>query len=88
MALSPKQIKASKNRDFQTEPMNILEAEIAITALHSMGEFSVLRKLNLDSDTSITNRTVQGSKIGLCIDTETTGLIHTEDKIIELGNYW
>jgi DNA polymerase-3 subunit epsilon len=28
---------------------------------------------------------IQGSKICLCIDTETTGLNHTEDKIIELG---
>lgn len=84
MAL-PKQMKTSKTRNFQTEPMNALEAEIAITALHAMGEFSVLRKLNLDSDPGITHRTVQGSKTGICIDTETTGLNHTEDRIIEIG---
>ena len=65
--------------------MNLLEAEIAVTALHATGEFSVLRKLNLENETSFTNRTVQGSKIGLCLDTETTGLNHAEDKIIELG---
>ena len=79
-----KQMKTSKTRDFQKEPMNLLEAEIAVTALHATGEFSVLRKLNLENETSFTNRTVQGSKIGLCLDTETTGLNHAEDKIIRM----
>jgi len=69
----------------QKEPMNPLEAEIAITDLHATGEFTVLRKLNLERDTRFTHKPAQGSKIGLCIDTETTGLNHTEDKIIELG---
>lgn len=78
-------MKTSKTRDFRKEPMNSLEAEIAITALHATGEFSVLRKLNLEKETSFTNRSVQGSKIGLCLDTETTGLNHVDDKIIELG---
>jgi len=85
MALPPKQMKTSKFRNFQNEPMNPLEAEIAITALHATEEFSVLRKLNLEKETRFTQRSVQGSKIGLCLDTETTGLNHTEDKIIELG---
>ena len=75
----------SKTRDFQKEPMNSLEAEIAIAALHATGEFAVLRKLNLEKATSFTRRSAPGSKIGLCLDTETTGLNHTEDKIIELG---
>ncbi|MBC7963609.1 MAG: DNA polymerase III subunit epsilon [Steroidobacteraceae bacterium] len=78
-------MKTSKARNFQKEPMNILEAEIAKTALHATGEFSVLRKLNLEMETGFTGRSVQGSKIGLCLDTETTGLNHAEDKIIELG---
>ena len=81
----PKSMKISKDRDLQKGPINSLEAEIAITALHATGEFSVLRKLNLEKETSFTNRSVQGSKIGICLDTETTGLNHTEDKIIELG---
>lgn len=85
MALPPKQMKTSKARNFQKEPMNTLEAEIAITALHATGEFAVLRKLNLDQETGFTHRSVQGSKIALCLDTETTGLNHAEDKIIELG---
>lgn len=78
-------MKKSNGRNYQNEPMNALEAEIAIAALHATGDFTVLRKLNLDQDPRVTQRAVQGSMVGLCIDTETTGLNHTEDKIIELG---
>lgn len=67
------------------EPMNVLEAEIAITALHATGDYTVLRKLHLDRDTRFSRRKVKGAKTGLCLDTETTGLNHTTDKIIELG---
>lgn len=66
-------------------PLNSLEAEIAITALQATGSFSVLRKLNLDSDTRFTLKSVPGTQIGICLDTETTGLNHAEDKSIELG---
>ncbi|MDD2271775.1 MAG: 3'-5' exonuclease [Desulfuromonadaceae bacterium] len=65
--------------------MNALEAEIAITALRATGEFSVLRKLNLEKESGFSGRSVQGSKVGICLDTETTGLNYAEDKIIELG---
>ena len=82
---SSRQMKTSKTRDFQKEPMNSLEAEIAVTALHATGEFFVLRKLNLERESSFTLRSVVGTKIGICLDTETTGLNHAEDKIIELG---
>ena len=78
-------MKKSTKRNYQQEPLNALEAEIAITALHATGEFTVIRKLNLERDSRFTHKSVQGSKIGLCIDTETTGLHHTEDKIIEFG---
>ena len=78
-------MKTSKVDKRQKYPLNALEAEIAITALHATGDYTVLRKLNLDRDTRFTHQQVQGSKIGLCLDTETTGLNHTEDKIIELG---
>jgi DNA polymerase-3 subunit epsilon len=77
--------KTSNPRNYQKDPLNILEAEIAITALHTMGEFTVLRKLNLEREPSFTGISVSGSRIALCIDTETTGLYHNEDKIIELG---
>ena len=66
-------------------PLNPLEAEIAVTVLHASGDFKVLRKMNLDADTRFTRRSVSNSRIGICIDTETTGLNHAVDKIIEVG---
>ena len=65
--------------------MNVLEAEIAITALHATGDYRVLRKLSLDRDTRFLRKKVEGARIGLCLDTETTGLNHATDKIIEFG---
>ena len=77
----------TKSRNYQQEPLNDLEAEIAIAALQSTGEFTVVRKLNLERDSRFTQKRMvaQGVKIGLCLDTETTGLNYTTDKIIELG---
>ena len=85
MTSAAKKMKTAKNRDFRKEPMNLLEAEITVTALCATGEFKVLRKLDLEKEGGFTHRPVQGAKIGLCLDTETTGLNHTEDRIIELG---
>lgn len=65
--------------------MNSLEAEIAITSLNDTGDFKILRKVNLDQDTRFSRRSVPNKQIGLCIDTETTGLNYAQDKIIELG---
>ena len=65
--------------------MNPLEAEIAITGLHATGDYLVLRRLDLERDTRFTHRPVEGARIALCLDTETTGLSHAEDKAIELG---
>jgi DNA polymerase III subunit epsilon len=67
------------------QPFNQLEAEIAITSLHATGDYLVLRKINLDHDTRFIHKTSPLTRIGLCLDTETTGLNQTEDKIIELG---
>ena len=78
-------MKTSKLDKHPKHPMNTLEAEIAITELHATGDYIVLRKLNLDRDTRFSRRQVQGSMIGICLDTETTGLNYAEDKIIELG---
>ena len=66
-------------------PYNQLEAEIAITGLHATGEYQVLRKLSLDRDNRFSHASRPGSCIGLCLDTETTGLNHAVDLIIELG---
>lgn len=67
------------------QPFNQLEAEIAITGLHATGEYLVLRKINLDRDHRFSHKTRPDTRIGLCLDTETTGLDHMADRIIELG---
>lgn len=81
VAIAEDSLKKSK----QSLPYNQLEAEIAITGLHSSGEYLVLRKINLDRDNRITHVTQPGTCIGLCLDTETTGLSQQEDVVIELG---
>ena len=78
-------MRTKSSRNYSDDPMNILEAEIAITALHATGDYTVIRKLNLERDTRFSKKPVKGAKIGLCLDTETTGLNYAEDKIIELG---
>jgi len=78
-------MKKTSTQNYQEQPLNPLEAEIAITALHNTGEFTVLRRLNLQKDPRFTHRSAPSARIGLCIDTETTGLNHAEDKVIELG---
>jgi DNA polymerase-3 subunit epsilon len=70
-------------RDKKT--MNELEAEIAISSLHSTGEFLVLRKLNLARDNRFSRHPVTGAKVAICLDTETTGMDYKTDKVIELG---
>lgn len=78
-------MKKNKSGSQKGGPLNALEAEIAVAALHSTGEFLVLRRLNLATDSRFTLKPVKGACIGLCLDTETTGLDYTTDKIIELG---
>jgi len=66
-------------------PLNPLEMEIAIAALKVSDEFRIIRRLNFDQDTRFTGNTIANPHIGICIDTETTGLNHAQDRIIELG---
>lgn len=67
-------------------PMNnALEIEIAIAALHSTGDYLVLRRLNLERDPRLGGKGSGKTQVALCLDTETTGLNHVCDKIIELG---
>jgi DNA polymerase III subunit epsilon len=66
-------------------PMNTLEIEIAIAALHSTGDFQVLRRLDLERETRFARgRTCEG-RVAICLDTETTGFDPEKDKVIELG---
>lgn len=74
-----------KRKKKEQGPLNQLEAEIAITALHATGDYQVLRKISLERDHRLQGRGGEGTRIGLCLDTETTGLDHRQDRIIELG---
>lgn len=65
--------------------LNPLQAEIALTGLHATGDFKVLRRMNLERDSRLSNKRIPNPKIGICLDTETTGLNHQRDRIIELG---
>lgn len=66
-------------------PMNPIEAEIAVTGLHATGDYKVLRRMNLSQDSRFAGKVIANPRIGLCLDTETTGLNPACDKIIELG---
>jgi len=78
-------VKKSKVTKTGNETPNSLDIEIAIATLLSSGDFVVLRKIDLARDHRFTRKSVPGARKGLCIDTETTGLDHTQEKIIELG---
>jgi len=75
-------MSAAKKKGFQ---MNALEIEVAIAALHSTGDYLVLRRLNLARDTRLARKVPELSQVALCLDTETTGLNYAKDKVIELG---
>ena len=62
-----------------------LEAEKAIAELEATGKFKVLRKLDMEHDPRFTQRSVNEPLIGLCLDTETTGLDYQQDKAVEIG---
>ncbi|MGA7826764.1 MAG: 3'-5' exonuclease [Geobacteraceae bacterium] len=78
-------MKKSKVVKSVSENPNSLEIEIAIATLRSSGDFVVLRKIDLARDNRFTRKPVPASLVGLCIDTETTGLDYAQEKIIEMG---
>lgn len=78
-------MKKSKKDKSHTESPNSLEIEIAVSTLLSSGDFVVLRRLDLSRDNRFTRQSVSGARKGLCIDTETTGLDYSRDRIIEVG---
>jgi DNA polymerase-3 subunit epsilon len=78
-------MKKSKTGKSGNENPNPLEIEIAIATLRSSGDFVVLRKIDLARDNRFSRTSTPGSRIALCLDTETTGLDFAQEKIIELG---
>jgi DNA polymerase-3 subunit epsilon len=78
-------MKKSKSSKTRNDSPNALDIEIAIATLLSSGDFVVLRKIDLARDHRFSGKSVPGFRTGLCLDTETTGLDHTQDRIIELG---
>ncbi len=78
-------MKNAKGAKSGNREMNPLEVEIAVSSLESTGEFRVLRRLCLEKDSRFSHKKTGEECLALCIDTETTGLDHSRDKIIELG---
>lgn len=63
--------------------MTILEQVETVLA---SGKHKLLRRLDVDNHPGLcTDQPTQPLKVGLSLDTETTGFTHGNDKIIELG---
>lgn len=60
--------------------------ETAVQTVLSSGQYQLLQRLDIDKHPGLNTGITQSSQyIGICLDTETTGLTHGKDKIIELG---
>jgi DNA polymerase-3 subunit epsilon len=70
-----------QRRTFRLGPADL---EAAADALESSGQYRVLRRLQ--PRPVVTGRiAVPGEKLAVIVDTETTGLDHTRDEVIEIG---
>lgn len=62
-----------------------LSLEGMATILDGSDDYRVLRRLKPRPLVPIIQPAAVGTKIGVILDTETTGLDHTKDEVIELG---
>src|SRR4051812_2546674 len=60
------------------------DCEAAARMLEATGDYRVLRRLQ-PRPIALSRTPRQGEKIAIIVDTETTGLDHTKDEVIELG---
>nr|WP_246216081.1 3'-5' exonuclease [Microvirga makkahensis] len=70
-----------KARAFRLDPADF---ETAAHALEASGQYRILRRL-LPRPVVTSRKAVPGEKLAVIVDTETTGLDHTRDEVIELG---
>jgi DNA polymerase-3 subunit epsilon len=64
--------------------LNAAHYEAAAQVLEGSGQYRVLRRL-VPRPVCSTRLPTDGERIAIIIDTETTGLDHTKDEVIELG---
>ncbi|WP_445504829.1 3'-5' exonuclease [Microvirga sp. G4-2] len=75
------EVKPGQKRPFRLDAANF---EAAVEALEASGQYRVLRRL-LPRSVATSRNAVPGEKLAVIVDTETTGLDHTRDEVIEIG---
>jgi DNA polymerase III subunit epsilon len=70
-----------QKRPFRLDAANF---EAAVEALEASGQYRILRRL-LPRPVATSRNAVPGEKLAVIVDTETTGLAHTRDEVIEIG---
>ncbi|WP_414474697.1 3'-5' exonuclease [Microvirga sp. M2] len=70
-----------QRRAFRLDPANF---ELAADSLEASGQYRILRRL-LPRPVITSRIALPGEKLAVIVDTETTGLDHTRDEVIEIG---
>jgi DNA polymerase-3 subunit epsilon len=70
-----------RRRTFHLDPPTF---EAAAEALEASGQYRILRRLQ-PRPVATSRNAVPGEKLAVIVDTETTGLDHTRDEVIEIG---
>ena len=68
----------------RSESFEAPDHEAAARMLEATGDYRVLRRLQ-PRPVIVSRLPCEGEKIAIILDTETTGLDHTRDEVIELG---